>query len=289
MGLEEPSSTCRSANSPQCQTGIVRWPRSKLGGKYCASFCLFLVLLCPAGVRGCPEAPEHSLHCYLLCRVHPQDNGLWFSGERREDTARARDPLSKWLKHSFQSLQNYFRDTWNIFDFITVLGSITEIIVDLQVSRSFMSYYHWCSVLITTAPFPPSSQSVDKFNMSFLKLFRAARLIKLLRQGYTIRILLWTFIQSFKALPYVCLLIAMLFFIYAIIGMQVRESNVASRNSADVEILIILVLFSFAQVFGNIKLSDKTHINQHNNFKTFSGALLLLFRYNNRRTPDWFC
>lgn len=33
----------------------------------------------------------------------------------------------------FFPLQNYFRDTWNIFDFITVLGSITEIIVDLQV------------------------------------------------------------------------------------------------------------------------------------------------------------
>ncbi|XP_038571832.1 voltage-dependent R-type calcium channel subunit alpha-1E isoform X1 [Micropterus salmoides] len=116
---------------------------------------------------------------------------------------------------------NYFRDTWNIFDFITVLGSITENVVDLQ------------------------------SDMSFLKLFRAARLIKLLRQGYTIRILLWTFVQSFKALPYVCLLIAMLFFIYAIIGMQ---------------------------VFGNIKLNDKTHITQHNNFKTFSGALMLLFR-----------
>ncbi|KAM9500375.1 voltage-dependent R-type calcium channel subunit alpha-1E-like isoform 2-T2 [Clarias gariepinus] len=120
---------------------------------------------------------------------------------------------------------NYFRDTWNIFDFITVLGSITEIVVDLQ--------------------------SVNTFNMSFLKLFRAARLIKLLRQGYTIRILLWTFVQSFKALPYVCLLIAMLFFIYAIIGMQ---------------------------VFGNIKLNDESHINQHNNFKTFFGALMLLFR-----------
>ncbi|XP_068605395.1 voltage-dependent R-type calcium channel subunit alpha-1E-like [Brachionichthys hirsutus] len=120
---------------------------------------------------------------------------------------------------------NYFRDTWNIFDFITVLGSITEIIVDLQ--------------------------SLNTINMSFLKLFRAARLIKLLRQGYTIRILLWTFVQSFKALPYVCLLIAMLFFIYAIIGMQ---------------------------VFGNIKLNDESHINQHNNFKTFFGALMLLFR-----------
>ncbi|KAM8849215.1 voltage-dependent R-type calcium channel subunit alpha-1E isoform 3-T3 [Spinachia spinachia] len=122
-------------------------------------------------------------------------------------------------------LVNYFRDTWNIFDFITVLGSISEIIVDLQ--------------------------SVNTINMSFLKLFRAARLIKLLRQGYTIRILLWTFVQSFKALPYVCLLIAMLFFIYAIIGMQ---------------------------VFGNIKLNDESHINQHNNFKTFFSALMLLFR-----------
>lgn len=35
---------------------------------------------------------------------------------------------------SFQ--QNYFRDTWNIFDFITVLGSITEIVVDLQVIKT---------------------------------------------------------------------------------------------------------------------------------------------------------
>ncbi|XP_056149220.1 voltage-dependent R-type calcium channel subunit alpha-1E-like [Lampris incognitus] len=129
------------------------------------------------------------------------------------------------LKIMAFGLVNYFRDTWNIFDFITVLGSITEIIVDLQ--------------------------SLNTINMSFLKLFRAARLIKLLRQGYTIRILLWTFVQSFKALPYVCLLIAMLFFIYAIIGMQ---------------------------VFGNIKLNDESHINQHNNFKTFFSALMLLFR-----------
>ncbi|KAK1878471.1 putative voltage-dependent R-type calcium channel subunit alpha-1E [Dissostichus eleginoides] len=129
------------------------------------------------------------------------------------------------LKIMAFGLVNYFRDTWNIFDFITVLGSISEIIVDLQ--------------------------SLNTINMSFLKLFRAARLIKLLRQGYTIRILLWTFVQSFKALPYVCLLIAMLFFIYAIIGMQ---------------------------VFGNIKLKDENHINQHNNFKTFFGALMLLFR-----------
>ncbi|XP_026106729.1 LOW QUALITY PROTEIN: voltage-dependent R-type calcium channel subunit alpha-1E-like [Carassius auratus] len=130
---------------------------------------------------------------------------------------------------------NYFRDTWNIFDFITVLGSITEIVVDK----------------VNATKVRTQSASQTSFNMGFLKLFRAARLIKLLRQGYTIRILLWTFVQSFKALPYVCLLIAMLFFIYAIIGMQ---------------------------VFGNIKLNPKSHINEHNNFKTFFGALMLLFR-----------
>uniref|UniRef100_A0A8D2LN91 Voltage-dependent N-type calcium channel subunit alpha n=1 Tax=Varanus komodoensis TaxID=61221 RepID=A0A8D2LN91_VARKO len=94
---------------------------------------------------------------------------------------------------------NYFRDAWNIFDFVTVLGSITDILVT--------------EIAVSTDNF---------INLSFLRLFRAARLIKLLRQGYTIRILLWTFVQSFKALPYVCLLIAMLFFIYAIIGMQVN-------------------------------------------------------------------
>lgn len=53
---------------------------------------------------------------------------------------------------------------------------------------------------VTNYKLPLAHQLVNTsgFNMSFLKLFRAARLIKLLRQGYTIRILLWTFVQSFK-------------------------------------------------------------------------------------------
>ncbi|KAK5865360.1 hypothetical protein PBY51_019639 [Eleginops maclovinus] len=122
---------------------------------------------------------------------------------------------------------NFFRDAWNIFDFVSVLGSITDILVT-ELGNNFI-------------------------NLSFLRLFRAARLIKLLRQGETIRILLWTFVQSFKALPYVCLLIAMLFFIYAIIGMQ---------------------------LFGNLKLDyeGESAINEHNNFQTFIMALMLLFR-----------
>ncbi|XP_062560181.1 voltage-dependent calcium channel type A subunit alpha-1-like isoform X8 [Armigeres subalbatus] len=121
--------------------------------------------------------------------------------------------------------RNFFKDMWNVFDLITVIGSIVDALILLLWENSF--------------------------NVGFLRLFRAARLIKLLRQGDTIRILLWTFVQSFKALPYVCLLIAMLFFIYAIIGMQ---------------------------VFGNIELDPDTAISRHNNFRSFLDGLMLLFR-----------
>uniref|UniRef100_A0A3B4ZPJ4 Voltage-dependent L-type calcium channel subunit alpha-1D-like n=1 Tax=Stegastes partitus TaxID=144197 RepID=A0A3B4ZPJ4_9TELE len=90
-----------------------------------------------------------------------------------------------------------------------------------------------------------------RISITFFRLFRVMRLVKLLSRGEGIRTLLWTFIKSFQALPYVALLIAMLFFIYAVIGMQ---------------------------VFGKIAMVDGTHINRNNNFQTFPQAVLLLFR-----------
>merc|ERR1719412_569967 len=120
---------------------------------------------------------------------------------------------------------SYFKDAWNTFDFVTVVGSIIDALM-VEFAKNFI-------------------------NVGFLRLFRAARLVKLLRQGYTIRILLWTFVQSFKALPYVILLIAMLFFIYAIIGMQ---------------------------VFGNMEFDPDTDYNRHNHFQTFGAGILVLFR-----------
>ncbi|XP_078326089.1 voltage-dependent calcium channel type A subunit alpha-1-like isoform X18 [Crassostrea virginica] len=134
-------------------------------------------------------------------------------------------------------IKNYFHDPWNVFDFITVVGSIIDVLVN-----------EFGELL---SPKEDGENTYSSFNVGVFRLFRAARLIKLLRQGYTIRLLLWTFLQSFKALPYVCLLILMLFFIYAIIGMQ---------------------------VFGNIKLDSQTDINRHNNFRNFLYALMLLFR-----------
>ena len=63
-------------------------------------------------------------------------------------------------------VQPYFKDAWNTFDFITVAGSIID--------------------------------ATGMVEVGFLRLFRAARLIKLLRRSVSIRILLYTFVQSIK-------------------------------------------------------------------------------------------
>lgn len=123
--------------------------------------------------------------------------------------------------------KNYVKDLWNIFDFVIVLGSIIDIILT--------EIYHGHTI---------------KFN--FFRLFRGLRLVKLLSKGAGIRKLLWTFMKSFQALPYVGLLIVLLFFIYAVIGMQ---------------------------VFGTISIdNDDSAINQYNNFQTFAASAFLLFR-----------
>jgi len=123
------------------------------------------------------------------------------------------------LKISSFGPKPYFKDAWNTFDFITVAGSIID--------------------------------ATGIVEVGFLRLFRAARLIKLLRRSVSIRILLYTFVQSIKALPYVMMLMMMLFFIYAIIGMQ---------------------------MFGNIAYDPTTAIDRHNNFRNIFQANLMLFR-----------
>ena len=61
-------------------------------------------------------------------------------------------------------------------------------------------------------------------SINFFRLFRVMRLVKLLSKGEGIRTLLWTFIKSFQALPWVAILIALIFFIYGVVGMQVRSN-----------------------------------------------------------------
>ncbi|XP_076862628.1 voltage-dependent L-type calcium channel subunit alpha-1C isoform X6 [Brachyhypopomus gauderio] len=128
--------------------------------------------------------------------------------------------------------RGYFSDPWNVFDFLIVIGSIIDVILSEINGQQ-------------------NTEDNARISITFFRLFRVMRLVKLLSRGEGIRTLLWTFIKSFQALPYVALLIVMLFFIYAVIGMQ---------------------------VFGKIALRDNSQINRNNNFQTFPQAVLLLFR-----------
>ncbi|XP_019401893.1 PREDICTED: voltage-dependent L-type calcium channel subunit alpha-1S [Crocodylus porosus] len=125
--------------------------------------------------------------------------------------------------------KGYFGDPWNVFDFLIVIGSIIDVILS-EID---------------------DSEDNSRVSITFFRLFRVLRLVKLLSRGEGVRTLLWTFIKSFQALPYVALLIVMLFFIYAVIGMQ---------------------------MFGKVAMVDGTQINRNNNFQTFPQAVLLLFR-----------
>uniref|UniRef100_A0A7N4PVR4 Voltage-dependent L-type calcium channel subunit alpha n=1 Tax=Sarcophilus harrisii TaxID=9305 RepID=A0A7N4PVR4_SARHA len=144
--------------------------------------------------------------------------------------------------------KGYFGDPWNVFDFLIVIGSIIDVIlseIDTFLASSGGLYCLGGGCANTD---PDESARISS---AFFRLFRVMRLIKLLSRGEGVRTLLWTFIKSFQALPYVALLIVMLFFIYAVIGMQ---------------------------MFGKIAMVDGTQINRNNNFQTFPQAVLLLFR-----------
>eukprot|EP00076_Gallus_gallus_P033902 XP_024999440.1 voltage-dependent L-type calcium channel subunit alpha-1S isoform X1 [Gallus gallus] len=144
--------------------------------------------------------------------------------------------------------KGYFGDPWNVFDFLIVIGSIIDVILSeidtvLASSGGLYCLGGGCDSI------DPDDNS--RVSITFFRLFRVMRLVKLLSRGEGVRTLLWTFIKSFQALPYVALLIVMLFFIYAVIGMQ---------------------------MFGKIAMVDGTQINRNNNFQTFPQAVLLLFR-----------
>merc|ERR1719507_2936472 len=124
--------------------------------------------------------------------------------------------------------KNYFGDPWNSFDFIIVLGSLID---------------------IAMAELNPGGGGGISIN--FFRLFRVMRLVKLLSKGEGIRTLLWTFIKSFQALPWVAILIGLIFFIYGVVGMQ---------------------------MFGKIAPQEGTSIHRNNNFQSFGQSLLVLFR-----------
>lgn len=118
------------------------------------------------------------------------------------------------------TFRGYWTDAWNRFDFIVAFVGAFDIM--------FRG-----SAVVTV-----------------FRLFRAARLAKLLHDRGTRR-LLWTFWQSLKDTPFVIALLMMLFYMYAVVGMT---------------------------LFGRVQQSDDRAINDHAHFRTLGASLLLLLR-----------
>jgi len=128
--------------------------------------------------------------------------------------------------------KNYFNDFWNNFDVVIVFGSL------------FIFF------ITTFAP-----EVLGTFDPGIFRLVRALRLIKLLRRVRPLRILLWTFIQSLKALPYIGMLIFLLFFVFGIIGTQI-----------------------FSKIDINNPKPPWNNINRNNHFRSYLSSTAVLFR-----------
>lgn len=124
----------------------------------------------------------------------------------------------------------YFRDRLNQFDFIIVVVSVLTIMLDY-------------------GPDGKPSSGRGGAGVNLLRIFRIARILRLIPRARGLRTLIQTLLFSLPALWNVGSVLFMFFFIFAVMGMQL-----------------------FGMTVGGDNLTNKTHFN---NFPT---ALLTLFR-----------
>jgi len=117
----------------------------------------------------------------------------------------------------------YFSDTWNMFDFVVVCLSIIG--VAITVSGTKVSY------------------------LSLLRIFRVARIFRLIPKAKGLRTLFQTLVYSLPALVNVGSVLFLFFFIFAVMGMN---------------------------LFGYVKIQE--NVTRHANFRNFPNALMVLFR-----------
>ncbi|XP_065680136.1 voltage-dependent L-type calcium channel subunit alpha-1D isoform X3 [Hydra vulgaris] len=139
----------------------------------------------------------------------------------------------------FAFRQNYFKDLWNIFDLLIVILGIIGFALDVVYLKDV------------------SEESHPSFDTNIFSFFRVLRFIKLMQRVRPIRILIWTFLKSLQALPHLGVLIFIVFYIYAVIGMQLFAMISISHNDGE-----------------NKRWS---YINKYNNFRTFLSSLQVLF------------
>ena len=130
---------------------------------------------------------------------------------------------------------SYFGDGWSRFDFALVCMALAD-----QFAEDLLSKY---------MPLPPMLPRV-------MRIFRILRILRLLRHAKGLRDLIVTMILSFPSLLNVASLLALIIFIYAVLGRQ---------------------MFTFL-AHGGVDGTIHGGINGMRNFVSFSSSYLLLFQ-----------
>ncbi|XP_063432636.1 sodium channel protein 1 brain-like isoform X1 [Mytilus trossulus] len=131
---------------------------------------------------------------------------------------------------------HYFRQPWNVFDFIVVVLSILVLILQESVS-GFEDALKNISI------------SPTLFRVA--RVFRIGRILRMIKGAKGIRKLIFALVISLPALVNIGALLALIMFIYSIIGMS---------------------------SFGNLKIAGGIMDEDVINFKTFSSSFVLMLR-----------
>ena len=92
----------------------------------------------------------------------------------------------------------YILSIWNKFDFIISIIGVVGLFTD------------------------------SRLGLNVLRLFRVARLLRLLHKAKTLKMLFWTLVYSIPSLWNIGLLLFVIFFIYAVVGMHVLTDYVTA-------------------------------------------------------------
>ncbi len=121
--------------------------------------------------------------------------------------------------------KQYWRSWWNIFDLFIVVGSLVSLLLE-----AFTSVHLGAGITV-------------------LRTFRVGRMLRLVKRARSLNRLFETLLHTLPALGNIGSILFLLFFIYAVIGVQ---------------------MFATVKLHGNL--------NDHANFQTFFMALLTLTR-----------
>jgi len=138
-------------------------------------------------------------------------------------------------------LRQYFTDHWNKFDFIVVIGG-------------------WLNIIVFDMFLKNRGVNVDISMLRIIRLFRVSRLIRLVKSLQRLKTLLRTLIISLPSLANVGALLALMYAVFSILGMQMFHSK-------------------------HLPLGSRVYMDEHNNFSNFPRSISVLFRVSTGE--DW--